>query len=176
MSNFGTGIVFVKLGQDLKLFAHLEDDVDNVFVQATLKDELKNELPGSPVAMTNDGDGEYSDTSIAKIRGDVRVVYRVFDDDAFTIENIDFHSAVDIFSDMPLMILPSTVDVGVISEEKISVDVITDELVEIEVVQEDEVETIVEKDDLVDVVVTQGDIVSVDVLQEQEITVTVECP
>ena len=167
---------FIELNSSIPLFVHLEDDINNLFVLATLTDVFNVELPDSPKPLINNLDGTYSDSSIAKPRGDVRVIYKVFDDAAFTLPNVQFQSAVEVFKDMPILILPSSVDIEVKSDPEISVAVESQKPIDIAVIQDPKIDVAVEPENKIDVLVSQDEVINIETLKETEINVVVDCP
>ena len=114
----------VKTGDPIRLFAHIEDDISDKFVQVILKDGDNVELSESPIALTNSGDGTYFNNSIGKPAGVVRATYTAYDDAAFLLPNADIRSGVEEFIDITTLRAPQVAEVVI---ERQSVDVVVEQ-------------------------------------------------
>ena len=82
----------VKPGEKIPLFQQLFDDDATKFIEAEVKDDTGAAIPGSPVTLTNDGGGSYSDLSLtypsASPPAFVSATYRTFNDVGLTVRSL----------------------------------------------------------------------------------------
>lgn len=87
------------VGDTIALSNQLFDSDTTKFVRASLRDDAGVALGASPVSLTHDANGNYTNSTVVFPAGTdyISVTYEVFDDALFTISSPDHSSSIDTF-------------------------------------------------------------------------------
>lgn len=153
----------VRTGDNIELDLGLEFKETGLFVKVTLEDFQGNEISGSPITLTELGNGRYFDDSIIKAPGSINALFEVYKDVGLT-DKSDFENTGERYIDPPFNNLPEGIgevtlvvgdsEIDVLVEDN-DIIVLAGEAEDILLKIEDEdIELLVESDDIV-IVVTE---------------------